>query len=117
VTLVTGHASDDTQLDWEALAAPRHTVVFYMGIAQLPAIVAKLRAAGARADHPAAIIERAALPGQRVLRADLQHIAALAAARQVAAPALLIVGAVAGFGAADSLMPLAAAAPAAQALA
>jgi uroporphyrin-III C-methyltransferase/precorrin-2 dehydrogenase/sirohydrochlorin ferrochelatase len=117
VTLVTGHATDDTQLDWGALAAPRHTVVFYMGIAQLPAIVAKLRAAGARADTCAAIIERAALPGQRVLRADLQHIAALAAAEQVAAPALLIVGAVAAFGAADVLMPLAAAAPAAQALA
>lgn len=117
VTLVTGHATDDTQLDWPALAAPRHTVVFYMGIAQLPAIVAKLRAAGAPADTCAAIIERAALPGQRVLRADLQHIAALAAAEQAAAPALLIVGAVAAFGAADVLMPLAAAAPAAQALA
>ena len=117
VTLVTGHAAEDTQLDWAALAAPRHTVVFYMGIAQLPVIVAKLRAAGAHADTSAAIIERAALPGQRVLRADLQHIAALAAAEHAAAPALLIVGAVAAFGAADVLTPIAAPAAAARALA
>jgi siroheme synthase len=78
-----------------------------MGLAQLPAIVARLRAAGACPDHPAAVIERAALPGQRVLRAELQHIAALAAREQVAAPALLIVGAVAAFCAADALPGLA----------
>jgi uroporphyrin-III C-methyltransferase/precorrin-2 dehydrogenase/sirohydrochlorin ferrochelatase len=113
VTFVTGHAVGDTQLDWQAFAALHHTVVFYMGLAQLPAIVARLRAAGARADHPAAIIERAALPGQRVLRAELQHIAALAAGEQVAPPALLIVGAVAAFCAADALPRLAAPLPAA----
>ena len=124
VTFVTGHAVEDTQLDWAALAAARNTVVFYMGVAQLPAIVAKLRAAGACADHPAAIIERAALPGQRVLRADLTHIAAIAAREQVAAPALLIVGAVAAFAAADApamlaapLVPAAQTRPHAQALA
>ena len=115
VTFVTGHAVEDTYLDWRSLAAARHTVVFYMGVAQLPAIVARLRAAGARADHPAAMIERASLPGQRVLRADLQHIAAVAAAAQVAAPALLIVGAVAAFGAADA--PAAASSAPAEALA
>jgi uroporphyrin-III C-methyltransferase / precorrin-2 dehydrogenase / sirohydrochlorin ferrochelatase len=115
VTFVTGHAVEDTNLDWRSLAAARHTVVFYMGLAQLPAIVAKLRAAGARADHPAIIIERAALPGQRVLRADLQRIAALAAAEQVAAPALLIVGAVAAFGA--PLAKAAASSPSAEVLA
>jgi uroporphyrin-III C-methyltransferase/precorrin-2 dehydrogenase/sirohydrochlorin ferrochelatase len=117
VTLVTGHASADTQLDWAALAAPRHTAVFYMGIAQLPAIVARLRAAGAPADTGAAIIERAALPGQRVLRADLQHIAAVAASEQVAAPALLIVGAVTACGTAAALTALAAVSPATQAVA
>jgi uroporphyrin-III C-methyltransferase / precorrin-2 dehydrogenase / sirohydrochlorin ferrochelatase len=115
VTFVTGHAVEAAYLDWRSLAAPRHTVVFYMGLAQLPAIVAKLRAAGAHADHPAAIVERAALPGERVLRANLQHIAALAADEQVAAPALLIIGAVAAFGVPQS--PAATHSPAAEALA
>jgi uroporphyrin-III C-methyltransferase/precorrin-2 dehydrogenase/sirohydrochlorin ferrochelatase len=117
VTFVTGHAGADAQLNWEALAQLHHTVVFYMGIAQLPALVGKLRAAGAQADHPAVIIERAALPGQRVLRADLQHIAALAAREQVAAPAVLIVGAVAAFSASEALSTLAVATPATQAVA
>ena len=52
-----------------------------MGVAQLPSIVARLRAAGAQADHPAAVIERATLPEQRVLRGTLADIAALAQAQ------------------------------------
>jgi uroporphyrin-III C-methyltransferase / precorrin-2 dehydrogenase / sirohydrochlorin ferrochelatase len=99
VTLVTGHAAEghDDRLDWRALAAPDHTAVFYMGIAQLPHIVARLRGAGAAATHPAAIVERAALPGERVLRTTLEELPALAAREQIRAPALLIVGDVAAF--------------------
>ncbi|MGO9802885.1 MAG: siroheme synthase CysG [Steroidobacteraceae bacterium] len=92
VTLVSGHAAADNSLDWRALARSQQTVVFYMGVAQLPHIVARLRAAGAAAHRPAAIIEQATLPAQRVLRATLSGIAALALRAQVAAPALLIVG-------------------------
>jgi uroporphyrin-III C-methyltransferase/precorrin-2 dehydrogenase/sirohydrochlorin ferrochelatase len=92
VTLVSGHAAAEDSLDWRALARPHQTVVFYMAVAQLPRIVARLRAAGAAGDLPAAIVERATLPTQRVLRAPLASLAALAAREQVAAPALLIVG-------------------------
>lgn len=97
VTFVTGHAVDDGALDWRALASPGTTVVFYMGVAQLPQIVARLRAAGAAATHPAAIVERAALPGERVLRSTLAALPDLAARERVSAPALLVVGAVAAF--------------------
>lgn len=92
VTLVSGHAALDDSLDWRALAGPRQTVVFYMGVAQLPRIVARLRAAGAGGALPAAIVEHATLPAQRVLRSPLEQIAALAVRQRVAAPALLIVG-------------------------
>ena len=97
VTFVTGHGheGEGALSDWRFFANPQHTVVFYMGVAQLPRIVARLRAAGAAAEHPVAIIERATLPQQRVLRGTLADIAALAAAQQVEPPALLIVGAVA----------------------
>jgi uroporphyrin-III C-methyltransferase / precorrin-2 dehydrogenase / sirohydrochlorin ferrochelatase len=93
VTLVTGHA--DATLDWRALAGAGQTTVFYMGVTQLPRIVARLRDAGAAAELPAALIERATLPGQRVLRARLADIALLARRERIAAPALLIVGPVA----------------------
>ena len=99
VTFVSGHAALDDTLDWRALARTRQTVVFYMGVAQLPHIVARLRAAGAGAELPAAIVERATLATQRVLRAPLAGIAALALREQVAAPALLIVGEVTAPGA------------------
>jgi uroporphyrin-III C-methyltransferase / precorrin-2 dehydrogenase / sirohydrochlorin ferrochelatase len=93
VTLVTGHA--DADLDWHALARAGQTVIFYMGVTQLPRIVARLRAAGAAAELPAAIIERATLPGQRVLRTRLADVALLARREQVTAPALLVIGRVA----------------------
>lgn len=92
VTLVSGHAAAEDSLDWRALARPHQTVVFYMAVAQLPRIVARLRAAGAAADLPAAIVERATLPAQRVLRSPLASLVGLAAREQVEAPALLIVG-------------------------
>jgi uroporphyrin-III C-methyltransferase/precorrin-2 dehydrogenase/sirohydrochlorin ferrochelatase len=107
VTFVSGHAHTDAAPDWHFFANPQHTVVFYMGVAQLPGIVTRLRAAGARAAHPVAIIERATLPQQRILRGTLADIAALARAQQVQPPALLIVGAVAAVAAADALTLLA----------
>ena len=116
VTFVNGHASDDALPDWRFFANPRHTAAVYMGVAQLPGIIARLRAAGAAPGHPVAIIERATLPGQRILRGTLADITALAAVQQVEPPALLIVGDVAAFTpaetAATSTAPAAAAAEA-----
>ena len=101
VTFVNGHASDSALPDWRFFANPRHTVVVYMGVAQLPGIIASLRAAGAAPEHPVAIIERATLPEQRILRGTLANITALAAEQQLEPPALLIVGDVAAFAATD----------------
>jgi len=103
VTFATGHFASDDALNWDALARPRQTVVFYMGVAQLEHIAARLRAAGAPAERPAAIIERASLPGQRVMRATLGTLCRRARSEGVSAPALLIVGEVAAADAAQAL--------------
>jgi len=92
VTLITGHVPQDDSLDWRALAREHQTVVFYMSVGTLGSIVARLRAAGARETLPAALIEHATLPGQRVLRATLERIADLAQRAAISPPALLIVG-------------------------
>ena len=55
------------------------------------------RASGAAADHPAALIERATLPEERVISGTLATLEALAREAKIAAPALLIVGEVAAF--------------------
>jgi uroporphyrin-III C-methyltransferase / precorrin-2 dehydrogenase / sirohydrochlorin ferrochelatase len=97
VTFVAGHVLEDEALDWRSLAGPRQTVVFYMGVSHLDRIVAKLRDAGAKSDHPAAVVERATLPEQRTLRGTLETIPEVARKANVTAPALLIVGDVTTF--------------------
>jgi uroporphyrin-III C-methyltransferase / precorrin-2 dehydrogenase / sirohydrochlorin ferrochelatase len=95
VTFVTATGEGASELNWAALALPLQTVVFYMGVAQLPLIVEHLRAHGAPVTRPVAIIERATLPEQRVIAGTIGSIVEVAARAQVIAPALLIVGEVA----------------------
>ncbi|MBS0388904.1 MAG: uroporphyrinogen-III C-methyltransferase [Proteobacteria bacterium] len=97
VCFVTAMGEAAAALDWRALAAPLQTVVFYMGAAQLPQIVARLVEHGAPPERPAAIVEHATLADQRVLAGHLRDIAAQAATATVRSPALLIVGDVAQF--------------------
>lgn len=96
VTFVTAMGEGAEGLDWRSLAAPGQTVVFYMGISQLPRIVGHLLAQGAPRQRPVAIIERATLPEQRVLAGSLHDIAERARRAGIQAPALLIVGEIAG---------------------
>ncbi len=92
VTFVTGHIPEDDSLDWRSLARAGQTVVFYMGVGHLGPIVARLRAAGAPDTLPAALVERATLPAQRVLRGTLGQIADLGRQAGISPPALLLVG-------------------------
>ena len=92
LTLVTGHPLEDEALDWTLLARAHQTVVFYMGVAHLEHIVARLRSAGAPERRPAALIERATLPDQRLVRGMLSDIAKLAREAHIVPPALLVVG-------------------------
>jgi siroheme synthase len=108
VTFVNGHQGEGALPDWRFFANPQHTVVFYMAVGQLAEIVTRLRAAGAAPAHPAALVSHATLPQQLILRGSLSNIATLAAERQVEPPALLIVGAVAAFAAADDIPQLSA---------
>lgn len=90
---VTGHLKDGTlKLDWAALTRPRQTVVIYMGVHGLPMLCEQLLVHGLPARTPAALVERATLPAQRVVEGSLGTIAALAQVEKVRPPALLIVG-------------------------
>jgi uroporphyrin-III C-methyltransferase / precorrin-2 dehydrogenase / sirohydrochlorin ferrochelatase len=97
VTFVSGHQVQGSPGAWRFFADPEHTVVFYMATAQLAALIARLREAGASAEHPAALIEQATLPGERIVRGTLGIIVAQAAAAQISPPALLVTGNVAAF--------------------
>jgi uroporphyrin-III C-methyltransferase / precorrin-2 dehydrogenase / sirohydrochlorin ferrochelatase len=96
VTFVTGH--DDKsgkEPDWRALAARGVTAVFYMGLARVEHIVAKLVQHGASQDLAAALIAHGTLPQQRVIVATLATLADTAARAKLESPVLLVVGEVA----------------------
>ncbi len=84
------------ELDWEGLAAFPGTLVFYMGVRQLPHIAERLIAAGRPGTEAVAIVERGTLPDQRTVGATLETIAEVAGSERVRAPAVAVVGAVAG---------------------
>lgn len=81
-------------LDWAALARLNTTLVILMGTTHLPAIASELLVCGKGPEVPAAIVERAGTPGQRVVRATLSSIADAARAG-VRPPAIVVVGEVA----------------------
>src|SRR5512134_1024609 len=91
--LVTGHRKDETlDLDWEALARPRQTVVVYMGLQTLPLLCEKLMAHGLPGSTPAAVVERGTTPEQRVVTGTLATINGLARSEGLRPPTLVVVG-------------------------
>ena len=99
VAFVTGHedpAKAESALDWPALARFPGTLVFYMGVRRLGAIADRLLAEGRPADEPSAVVEAGTLPAQRTVTAPLAELAARAEEADVTAPAVTVVGPVAG---------------------
>jgi uroporphyrin-III C-methyltransferase/precorrin-2 dehydrogenase/sirohydrochlorin ferrochelatase len=95
VSFVTGHGDgEDAEPDWRFLAlTDRHTAVFYMGLARLEHIVARLLGHGAPPDRPAAVIANGTAADQQVVTGTLASIVGVA--RHLPSPALLVVGEVA----------------------
>ena len=93
VTFVAGHGDGDgREPDWQTLARSGMTTVFYMGLARVQHIAARLQEHGAAGALPAAIIAQGTLENQRVVTGTLATIGALAAHADLQSPALLIVG-------------------------
>ncbi|PIE37218.1 MAG: uroporphyrinogen-III C-methyltransferase [Gammaproteobacteria bacterium] len=93
VRFVTGHVAEGREEpEWATLTSARETLVFYMGLYRLNAICESLIKHGRSPATPAAIVERATTPDQRVLSATLDTLVALVEQQQPKAPTLLIVG-------------------------
>jgi uroporphyrin-III C-methyltransferase/precorrin-2 dehydrogenase/sirohydrochlorin ferrochelatase len=93
LTLVTGHCKGETdKVDWDLLARPGQTVVFYMGLGHLENILTQLTARGVPTSRAAAIIEQGTRATQRVITGTLEDLAHKAREALIESPALLIVG-------------------------
>jgi uroporphyrin-III C-methyltransferase len=114
-TFVTGHLKDGScDLDWEALARPRQTVVIYMGLSGLATICERLAAQGLGADWPAAVVSSGTLAEQRVVTGTLGTLPQRVHDAGLTSPCLTIVGEVvrlrdelAWFGRMDAELPAA----------
>lgn len=91
--IVAGHTAgpgDTLPPDLDRLAGLEGTLVFLMGLRQLPQIARRLLEAGKPPDTPAAVISGGAAPRPAAVRGPLSRIAELAA--RVRPPAVIVVG-------------------------
>jgi uroporphyrin-III C-methyltransferase / precorrin-2 dehydrogenase / sirohydrochlorin ferrochelatase len=96
VRLVTAHCQQSLDnLDWQALAAERQTLVFYMGVSNLISIQHQLIAHGRDAKTPVLIVENGSRADQRSLHTTLGQLTIDAITHHIKAPSLLIIGEVA----------------------
>ncbi len=99
VRFVTGHRVENAiNLDWPELGRGGQTLVIYMGLVGLPAIMQQLIKHGAPPSRPVALVENATLPEQRVLMGNIENIAEVAVANEVDGPTVVIIGEVVGLG-------------------
>jgi uroporphyrinogen III methyltransferase/synthase len=95
ITFLTGHENPEKQtlsVDFGSYAKTSGTLCVYMGIGQLPRIVAELKAAGMSGDRPVAIVEWATMARQRSVAATLDTIVAALEETGLGAPAMIIIG-------------------------
>lgn len=95
VCFITGHedpTKPESSHDWEALARSASTLVFVMGVKNLPRISENLVNAGMRPDMPAALVRWGTTPMHESLVSTIGAIAEEAAARRITPPCVLVVG-------------------------
>ncbi len=88
--------SDRPDVDFEALARLKGTLVFLMGAGALEYICSSLISAGMDAATPAAVLEKGASARQRRVVATLASLPEAAARAELKTPAIIVVGEVCG---------------------
>lgn len=94
VAIVTGHFCTDEnekELDFSALAKIP-TLIILMGVHSVAKIVARLIEAGRNPETPAALVQMAYWPDEKVVTGTLATIAGVAASEGVRPPATFIIG-------------------------
>ncbi len=94
VRLITGHCKADQPLEfnWNSLADPDTTLVFYMGLANLEQLQQELIKAGLPASTPAAVVENGTTSRQRRCISTLMHLQTDVRQMSIKSPALIIIG-------------------------
>jgi uroporphyrinogen III methyltransferase/synthase len=97
VAFITGHedpTKEESTIDWSKLATGVGTLVFFMGVKNLPNITENLVASGRDPKTPVALVRWGTTPQQITLTGTLDTIADQAKEAGLKPPALIIVGGV-----------------------
>jgi uroporphyrinogen III methyltransferase/synthase len=95
VAFVTGHEDpykDESSIDWESLAKGIGTLVFFMGVKNLPDITQKLIANGKLPETPVAVIRWGTTPNQQTVTGTLDNISNRVKEVGLKSPAIITVG-------------------------
>ena len=95
LAFITGHEDphkEESNIDWESLAKGIGTLVFFMGVKNLPDITQKLIANGKSPETPVALIRWGTTPGQVTVTGTLDNIAEEVKQAGLKAPAIIVIG-------------------------
>ena len=95
LAFVTGHEDPDkeeTSINWSSLASGIGTLVFFMGVKNLPNITRNLIDHGKSADTPVALIQWGTTSSQKTVTGTLDKIAEKARTAGIKAPAIIVIG-------------------------
>jgi uroporphyrinogen III methyltransferase/synthase len=99
IALVTGHedpSKEESGIDWAALARGIGTLVFFMGVKNLPHIVRELTSHGRPPQTPVALVRWGTTPEQVTVSGTLADIVERVKQAGLTAPAIIVVGEVVG---------------------
>lgn len=95
LSLVTGHEDPDktsSSINWSCLAAGAGTLVFLMGVKNLPQIVHQLVLHGRSSQTPVALVQWGTTSRQRTVTGTLETIVDRVTAAELSSPAIIVVG-------------------------
>lgn len=78
--------------DYDYIRNQEGTSVFLMGLNRLPQIMGRLVQTGAAENTPVAVISKGTMPGQQIVRGDIQTIADKVTEAKLESPAIIVVG-------------------------
>lgn len=94
VHIITGHQkkNEPVKINFENCVQCGGTLVFLMGVSNMPIIIKGLIDAGMKTDMPAAVIENGTRPNQRKVIGSLSDIVEKSREADMGSPAIIIVG-------------------------
>lgn len=95
VSIITGHEDPDkkdTSINWQATAASQSTLVFLMGVRNLPLITQKLIEHGKSPHTPAGLVHWGTTPRQKTVTGTLENIVERVNQAGLTSPSIIIIG-------------------------